>query len=491
MSYIQFVYDTPAKKTDPPKIPAECVVHFRPITKWEGKNFGFDWLRVGKQGQTGDTGLFGDEHYAKIMGKYKTSMNEVCNDLNGWENFTYLDKNGKQQTKTCSFKNSVEDNDITNYQSLINEYFPIAYNIPWKMPDSKKTPKKGWKFEAEKTDYTYYVPVMTLQKGKTAKLNLYVEVESKKTPPKRIDVKQHTNDSTYFTITGTVKPQKGTYPISVDCTSEFSEFQYIDAVAIYDDPASGKEIEKLCGQLRVVPNDQKIEAKIALIKVTIDIGNGNTEGKINEESIDELDKLLLQSYTIKKISNDSFTLTNVQKLRGLIKKTGDKFNFRKADGLGEFLLSEFKQDLLTKKADSTKYDDYIKIFFMEEYCKNEVEKPDGTTSVTGLNGSTVYDKKDDETGKNIKLKTIVIFKPIDDRKETLAHEVFHALSLQHTFVSKDGTPEAPKALYTYEAKKTENILDYSHQDKKPRYSMWYWQWRIIWEELGISIPHEI
>jgi hypothetical protein len=492
MSFNQFVYDIPAEILTPPDFPAECVVHFRPHSKWKGE-FGFDWLRVGD-----DTGMFGDTHYAKIMGKYKTSKGKVCNDLNGWEKYTYevMEKGKKvKKTEPCDFKNSADEKDSTNYENMVKQYFPITYTIHWKVPDAKKTPKKGWKGEKERTEYTYYVPVMTLQKGKTAELNLHVEVEPKKTPPKRIDVKQHQSDGTYLTVSGTVSPANGKYPVTIECTGEFSEFQYVDALAIYEDPESGKEIEKLCGQLRVVPNDQIIDAKIVFIKVTMDIGNGPGEGKITQESKDELNKILLQSYTyIYEIVNESLNLNSTIELGRLIKERSGKFFFNSSDGLHKFFLSKFGDNLKNKGMDETKYDEFIKIFFLDVECKNEIEQDGIVVGTQRTNGSTLYSYKD-AMGKVVKAKTIVMFKPNensnnDNKKETLAHEVFHALSLHHPFVSKDGSQQAPKALYTYKAQETENILDYSHQKGKQRHSTWYWQWRIIWEELGIVISHE-
>jgi hypothetical protein len=453
MSYNQFVYDIPTGILTPPDFPAGCVVHFRPQKGWKGE-YGFDWLRID------DVGIFGDTHYAKIMGRYETSKGIVCDDLNGWTKMTK--NNADYPNVPCSFVNNID-----SYRDLLNHYYPIVYTIPWKMPDPKKTPKKGWKGEKEKTNYNYYVPVMTLVKGKKADLNLHVEIEPKKTPPKRIDVKQHQSDGTYLTVSGTASPKNGKYPVTVECTGEFSEFQYIDALAIYDDPASGQEIEKLCGQLRIVPNDQKPEAKIVFIKVQMDIGNGLNEGKKNISEMNKLNEILSQSYTIISSTSDEFiTITTINGFE--ITSDGGKYRFKSTKHLLQTLVKELKLSLNVSGLDIAKYDDYINVFLIDEKCIDE--------NGTGANGVTAN-------------KTIVLFNTRGS--ETIAHEVLHGLSLHHPFVSKDGTPYAPKALYTYKALQTENIMDYSHLKKEDRISTWYWQWRVIWEELGIYVPYDL
>jgi len=49
----------------------------------------------------------------------------------------------------------------------------------------------------------------------------------------------------------------------------------------------------------------------------------------------------------------------------------------------------------------------------------------------------------------------------------------HAMNLPHTFTNKETTSDA---LFTYEFKKTENVMDYAHLDSKDKYSTWKWQW---------------
>lgn len=57
---------------------------------------------------------------------------------------------------------------------------------------------------------------------------------------------------------------------------------------------------------------------------------------------------------------------------------------------------------------------------------------------------------------------------------TLPHEAMHALNLPHTF---DGIHFSDK--YTYEACKTNNLLDYSHKVGIKRHCTYLWQWNIL------------
>lgn len=62
---------------------------------------------------------------------------------------------------------------------------------------------------------------------------------------------------------------------------------------------------------------------------------------------------------------------------------------------------------------------------------------------------------------------------------TIAHESMHAMNLPHTFASRDEGKAIAK--FTYEATKTNNLLDYSHVANPPieRFSLFHWQWQIL------------
>ena len=58
--------------------------------------------------------------------------------------------------------------------------------------------------------------------------------------------------------------------------------------------------------------------------------------------------------------------------------------------------------------------------------------------------------------------------------ETAAHEFLHTKGVPHSFTNKIADSNAE---YTYIYGKTENVMDYSHLNGNPRYSLWKWQWK--------------
>src|SRR5690606_28380690 len=71
---------------------------------------------------------------------------------------------------------------------------------------------------------------------------------------------------------------------------------------------------------------------------------------------------------------------------------------------------------------------------------------------------------------------VVVFKSANH--QTAAHEFLHSFSLPHTFTNSESTTDAE---FTYIAKKTDNLLDYSHNitrdpNNNNRCSVYYWQW---------------
>jgi hypothetical protein len=70
-------------------------------------------------------------------------------------------------------------------------------------------------------------------------------------------------------------------------------------------------------------------------------------------------------------------------------------------------------------------------------------------------------------GKNI------YFDSAHDR-ETPSHELLHTLGLPHPF---DGNSHNAK--FTFEYCKTNNVMDYTHNVRKKRLSLYHWQWQII------------
>ena len=125
--------ETEEQSTEEEKvINAPCVVHFRPHNDWQGE-FGFDWFR------TGDTGMRGDNDFRKTIGYY------------------YKNKGTKEKYKSGEIPKS-QDFEIDS-ELLVNAQKEfVQYKINEKIAN----------------DEVYFVPKMTLPKGKKAILKLLI-----------------------------------------------------------------------------------------------------------------------------------------------------------------------------------------------------------------------------------------------------------------------------------------------------------------------------
>ena len=429
----QFVYDNYSIFKRPAEMPARCLVHFRPSENWNGENFGFDWLRVG------DTNVGQDNHYAKLTGKYKTRKNIVCDNLNKW------DKMDDDKT-SCSFKK-----DITMYRDLLKDRFVTYLFVPWKKPDSrKKEPKNEEKMEVKKTDYTYYVPIMTLKNGNTANLTLRVELENNNNLPIRIELKQQCGGTNFNISPDTLPVANGTYNVAITCNSTFSELTFIEALAVYID-VKGNEYKLLCGLLRVFPNNRIFNADLLIVNVTTRPTRTGTTSGDDMSILNNLSDQLLLNYTITNI-NISLNFTDFEKHLSPNKEIIDPNKDKDAHNrVVQQVNRAFIAHVQANGLPFNHYDNHHKIFLLDERS-------------TLINGRT-YDTEHFILLLNQRLP------------ETLTHELLHSFLLPHPFVASDLNANAK---YTYKAKKTENYLDYSHLDNKPRFSTWYWQWEIVW-----------
>lgn len=108
---------------------------------------------------------------------------------------------------------------------------------------------------------------------------------------------------------------------------------------------------------------------------------------------------------------------------------------------------------LYKSFDKKKYQDYFKIYFINE-------------SAGGLYGIGR------STEKTQDLRTVLVYK-IGFADSTVAHETLHSLGLYHSFDNKGD--------FTFEFEKTDNIMDYSDIIGIPVISTFHWQWKKIWQ----------
>jgi hypothetical protein len=72
-------------------------------------------------------------------------------------------------------------------------------------------------------------------------------------------------------------------------------------------------------------------------------------------------------------------------------------------------------------------------------------------------------------------KEVVVLRPgLQD--STVAHELFHALGLSHSFSNN--------SKYTFEKNKTDNIMDYSDMNGIPVIASWQFQWELVQKDLS-------
>lgn len=112
------------------------------------------------------------------------------------------------------------------------------------------------------------------------------------------------------------------------------------------------------------------------------------------------------------------------------------------------------KDFLKGKLDA-KYSTYFKAFYFAENGKPS----SGSGNLSGYSQANA--------------DYVVVFKSAND--QTAAHEFLHSFNLTHSFANSEASANAE---FTYEYRKTDNLLDYSHHtdNNNKRCALWYWQW---------------
>jgi hypothetical protein len=441
MSYQSFAYDKDLSEELTDSAFTRCVVYIRPTKKWEGNNFGFDWIRVG------DTDLTGDIHYAENMGKYYTGSGKFK----------------KVQEAGNDYKGDTFEIDPAMYKKLISECFPEKFIIPWKMPKKAKIHGKEWKNNKQRAEYTYYVPVMTLLKGQTAELEFSVELADKKTPPSKIYLQ--TKQENLFELSYTeLKPQKGKYKCSIRCRETFWFKQYINVMVVYD-LSEGTEREEICGRLQILPNHLLNDTfKILCVKVKISNGLTSSSGSFTDNDRKNINKVLNQAMLKCEIEEMELTIDVDTELsdpddpyssRGTLSRMMDGDEFKRTSGLPVWCLYALKQQM---KKSYRQYANHYKLFFLGN---EDSKRKDSAGNQIQHTGSTEEE-----------FRAAVLFGAKNDF--TTVHELLHAMGLRHSFSAVESHTNAK---FTYRAEKTENIMDYSSK----RYSIWYWQWKLLWD----------
>ena len=471
----------------PPLCDSDCVAHFSPRSNWDGSNFGFDWIRIGDSQMKADKDPV-MHHYAYLMGRYwglaehevtigeaKLKINKVKigDDENRWD-------------KTKIGNPTEFRRDVKLYDRLISNSFPIQFKIPWKEGSKITCPSTipdEIKDKINESQSLYFVPIMTLKREMSAQLQLLVEVNpDMKKNPIRIIVEEQNQEEPKFTISGNPFPvSDGMYDLSITCNELFSDVQFIDAFAIYTNEL-GQEVKKRCGQLRVLANDMRREMKIVFVKVDLQVGRRWKRARFDNPDISGLKEILNQAMidvnenitdniiTIELDNSDIYNKRIVNLLKNG-KLPSDKRN-RVVGNISAALNRYLDRDVNNKL--SPKLQNYLKVCVVNLDCVVGTDSEgEGEGEGEALNSGVTF----------VKDKFILLFN--GRGKGTMVHEVLHGMELYHSYTAKD-VNEREKAAFTYEAMKTDNIMDYSHNAVPPieRVSTWYWQWEYLWDYIN-------
>lgn len=393
------------------KIKAKCLVQFRPHDTYkDSPAYGFDWLRCGDSGQQGDN------WFGSIMGKYYETDNvTVFKNGNSWN---------------TNFKK-----DLQMYDRKLKSY--TSFGIVWK--------------KIKQVAYLYPIPTLTLLKGKSALFNLKIEIQKK--PEKLTFEFKDKEAEKYLSLNikeiGDVR--EGKYDkfnyLKITCNESFSKMQTLYV----------KADDEICGAMMIHPNAgtyvKPISTVFIAVKTNINgvLKSGKPQTGSHKYFTECLNQALVTPTIQDNISIDCTGTPGNHDFRDkFCLKIGGKYYLSKSNGLKAYLEAAFQ------KKYGTKYDSSFKVFFIDEIFPSW-----NAGAISGYtNGFSYFN-----TTFTVQFNT--------HSKETVAHELMHALGLAHTF---DGNPPAK---YTYEVYKTNNLMDYCHHKGIPRISVFKWQWKVL------------
>ncbi|WP_411812201.1 hypothetical protein ACLB9Y_03070 [Chryseobacterium scophthalmum] len=220
------------------EIRAKVMVEFRPHNNWTG-SFGFDWIRFG------DTGLSGDVFYKSIVGKNRDAAGNISQRTNYGSNIVA---------------------DESEYRDLLKKYTLMKVNF---------------------TNDFYVIPWLSLYKGKTAKLSLKINI---KEPPKKIEFKYDTN---LFKLNRTEISQKskGKHTLAdylqITCINTFNQDKFVEVLA------DGEIVGKLKVHKNGKVDRKKLDVLLVPVKTNIKLPGGET-GNVTDEN-NKLKKYLGQA----------------------------------------------------------------------------------------------------------------------------------------------------------------------------------------------------
>ena len=438
-----------------PPITIECYVEFRPKPDWRGE-FGFDWFRNGDYKDS--AGLFNNLDYKDIISKQYTDS-----------------RHRTLETNPNNFKGYFKKN-IALYNSLKNKFKPTK--IKWK---HKKDSSGNILNDASGNPVMdeFLASYLSIFKKETdpdvsVTIQAYIHV---KTEPEELKIKLEESQKEFFSVTPvdlTKTVTSGTptkQDITITCKKTCSTDQVINIVAVTKglsphfcgDPEHEAENqitkEEVVGKLIIKANDKahRKTKKIVFVQLKTKLSRGlpNTG---NATSINTDIKKYLRQALID-VHQDStaeiLDLTTYTPFNSRYVKNGQIESKTSLMGSLEYLFI----DMLKKRnpSEEHKYDGFFMVFIFDE--KGYHSDPNQNKAGFAF------------PGKNY----TILFR--DANSQTGAHEILHALNLEHTFSNTNS--------YTFKYMSNSNLLSYAHHKaltnaayKTARYSLQHWQWAI-------------
>jgi hypothetical protein len=318
-----------------------------------------------------------------------------------------------------------------------------------------------FKQTAKNTDFMYDVPVLTLLKGKKAKLTLMTEVvEEPQLLKFKCNGKDIAQEKDIKLSKPTVTPKsKGKHTLTnyleIDCINDFAKNKEISVIAVNTD-----KTEHEVGKLVILANDKAHRYKVNIVFVEVVTRNISTKTPRKARLVGraaELKKYLKQAYIIPHVTTVQLDLTadatfNQQySTNGKLTPHGNQ-TFQPAIRIHDYLAKKFvKQHPATA---AVNYTDSYKIFFVNEP------------------NISLYGESKGIGSKAQKVREVLVL-PLGFADSTLAHELMHAMGLLHTFDNNN--------IFTFERYRTNNIMDYSDEPPYniPVISTFRFQWPIL------------
>jgi len=476
---------TGAEKTEKQEmeIKPSCIVTFRPHDGYEGE-YGFDWVRVGDyllKSTGGGTKPAYITH--EIMGRYLKEGTEtgrsVLDTTSGARECSLCSRRTSceilcakdfcfdcSETATCKvcvdinahskrfkYDNSSVFSDRTKRGSQTKKLLRSfhRYTRGWK--DNEIIINKLSK-EIERELYSF-TPKLTIFPNETITLKCLVYIKDKALPENLIW--EH-NDM--FKLVFTTKENISTinnwqeFQFTLECKRNFSNKEHIK-VSFKDN----ENIKYICGKLEVLPNKIK---EIDVIKVRVTSQAHRAAGGFSSDDLKMLKNALKQGYVkftdievdLNPTVDDPNWFNSYFDSHGRV-TNNNALMLDLLNNLNNRLISQNLTTPIHPSFDETRIRNAQKIYSINEtangYGGYSIESQRACVLVTGHSPSTA------------------------------PHELLHSLGLPHTFTVKEAAG-LKTSDYTYFARKTENIMDYSHTEGIERRMLNHWQWKVINKE---------